>query len=97
MVAYVIADIDITDAKLFDEYRQLVPPTIAEYGGRFLVRGGAIAPLEGDWSPSRIVILEFPDSRRAKEWLDSPGYAGARRMRQKASSANIIVVEGVPT
>jgi uncharacterized protein (DUF1330 family) len=95
MVAYVIADIDITDAKRFDAYRQMVPPTIAQYGGRYLVRGGAIAPLEGDWNPSRIVILEFPDAQRARQWLESSEYAAAKRVRQQAASTDMIVVDGL--
>jgi len=95
MVAYVIADIEVTDPKRFEEYRQQVPPTIAKYGGRYLVRGGAIAPLEGDWNPARIVVLEFPDAQRARHWLDSPEYAEARRLRQASASTDMIVVDGL--
>jgi uncharacterized protein (DUF1330 family) len=95
MVAYVIADIDVTDAALFEQYRRLVPQTIAAYGGRYLVRGGAIEPLEGDWRPSRIVVLEFESAERARQWIDSPEYAVARRMRQQSASSDMIVVEGV--
>lgn len=97
MVAYVIADIDVTDAALFEEYRKLVPQTIAAYGGRYLARGGAVEPLEGDWRPSRIVLLEFDSTERAKQWIDSPEYAAARRMRQQATSSDMIVVEGIAT
>jgi uncharacterized protein (DUF1330 family) len=95
MVAYVIADIEITDAKRFEEYRKAVPASIAQYGGRYLVRGGAISPLEGDWNPARIVILEFPDAQRAKQWLESPEYAGARQLRQECASTDMVLVEGL--
>ena len=60
MPAYVIADVTVTDPATMEEYRKQVPATIAKYGGRYLVRGGAHQTLEGEWKPSRLVILEFP-------------------------------------
>ena len=95
MPAYVINDMEITDPALFEEYRKLTPATVAQYGGRFLVRGGRVEPLEGDWSPSRLVILEFPSMDQARAWVDSPEYAPAKRLRQLASKSNLILVEGV--
>lgn len=65
MPAYVINDMEITDPVLFEEYRMLSPATVAQYGGRFLVRGGRCETLEGDWSPKRLVILEFPSVEQA--------------------------------
>lgn len=96
MVAYVINDMEVTDPQLLDEYKKLSPPTVAQYGGRFLARGGQLETLEGAWSPKRLVILEFPSLAQAKAWVNSPEYAPARRLRQKASRSNIVVVEGVP-
>ena len=95
MPAYVINDMEITDPALFEEYRKLTPATVAQYGGRFMVRGGRVEPLEGDWSPSRLVILEFPSLDQARAWVDSPEYAPAKRLRQLASKSNLILVEGV--
>lgn len=94
MTAYVINDMVITDPLLFEEYKKLSPPTVAQYGGRFLARGGAVEALEGDWSPRRLVVLEFPSLAQARAWVDSPEYAPARRLRQMASKSNLIVVEG---
>ena len=68
---------------------------MAQYGGRFLARGGRTETLEGNWSPRRLVILEFPSLARAQAWIDSPEYAPARRLRQLSSRSNIIVLEGV--
>jgi uncharacterized protein (DUF1330 family) len=96
MVADVINDMEVTDPQLLDEYKKLSPATVAQFGGRFLARGGHTETLEGTWSPKRLVILEFPSAARAKAWLNSPEYAPARRVRQQASNSNIIVVEGVP-
>jgi uncharacterized protein (DUF1330 family) len=96
MPAYVINDMEVTDPVTFDEYRKLSPPTVALYGGRFLARGGATQVIEGGWSPKRLVILEFDSVERARAWIDSPEYAPARALRQRASRSNIIVTEGLP-
>ena len=95
MAAYVINDMQVTDPALLEEYKKHSPATVAQYGGKFLVRGGRLETLEGDWSPSRLVMLEFPDVAAAQAWIDSPEYAEARRLRQRASRSNIVVVEGV--
>lgn len=93
--AYIINDMEVTDPQLFEEYRKLSPPTLAQYGGRFLARGGPTETLEGDWSPRRLVILEFPSMEKARAWIDSPEYAPARRLRQLSSNSNLVLVEGV--
>ena len=95
MAAYLVVDLTITDPEGFARYRDMVPPTIAAYGGKYLVRGGAITPLEGDWNPRRITILEFPSVERAKAWWDSPEYAEAKALRQRTTTTNLIAVEGV--
>lgn len=94
MPAFVINDMEVTDPDSFQRYAQLSPATVAQYGGRFLARGGRIELLEGDHTPKRLVIIEFPDVDRAKEWLNSAEYAPARELRHKASRSNMIVVEG---
>lgn len=95
MPAYIIANVKITDAESYVGYTQLTPATIASYGGKFLVRGGKSEQLEGNQVPGRIVILEFPDYDRAKEWWGSEIYAGAKAIRQKAAYTEMIVVEGI--
>lgn len=96
MVAYVINDMEVTDPALLEEYKKLSPATVAQYGGRFLARGGAMEVLEGAWQPKRLVILEFPSLAQAKAWVNSTEYAPARRIRQQASRSNLVVVDGVP-
>lgn len=95
MPAYVINDMEVTDPQLFEQYKQLSPPTVAQYGGRFIARGGPSETLEGDWWPKRLVILEFPSVAQARAWIESPEYAPARRLRQLSSNSNMVVVEGV--
>jgi len=94
MPAYVIVDIQIHDSAGYDEYRKVVGASLARYGGKFLVRGGEIDVLEGNWTPQRIVILEFDNAARARAWYDSEEYRLPKQMRMRASTANLIVVEG---
>ena len=95
MSAYVIAEVDVHDAALFEEYRKLVPATIAQYGGKYLVRGGATETKEGGWTPKRMVVLEFPTMDQARKWYHSAEYAPALTMRLKAAKNRMILVEGV--
>jgi uncharacterized protein (DUF1330 family) len=89
-------DIAVKDAEAFERYKQLAPPTVAAYGGQYLVRGGATETLEGTWNPTRIVLLEFPTVERAREWWNSPEYAPAKAMRQASSHTDLLLVEGLP-
>lgn len=95
MAAYVIAEIDVTDPKGYEEYRKLGPPAVAAYGGKFVARGGKTEVLEGGWAPKRLVVLEFESVERAKEWWASNEYSAAKQVRQKTAVTNMIVVEGV--
>jgi uncharacterized protein (DUF1330 family) len=95
MAAYVVVEIEVVDAERYEDYKRMVPPSLAAYGGKFLVRGGAVETLEGDWSPKRLVILEFPSVERAKEWWGSSEYAEAKALRQATARTRMIVVEGV--
>ena len=94
MSAYIIADVEVTDPEKFEEYRKLVPPTIEAFGGRYMVRGGAIDSLEGDWQPTRLVVIEFDDAVRAKAWHGSELYAPAKALREASSNTRMIVVDG---
>ena len=94
MPAYVIVDIEITDPEGYEAYKKLTPATLAAYGGRFVVRGGAVETLEGDWPHGRIVVLEFSDVSRAKQWWNSPEYAGPKAIRQRSAKTKMIVAEG---
>jgi len=95
MPAYVFANIEVTDPVLYEEYRKGVPATIAQYGGRYVARGGAAEGLEGGYAPKRVVILEFPSVERAKAWWNSPEYRPLRALRQRASRGDLLLVEGL--
>jgi uncharacterized protein (DUF1330 family) len=94
MPAHVIADIEITDPAGYEEYRRRVPAIVAQYGGRYLVRGGASETLEGDWHPRRLVVLEFPSMAQARAWYDSEECREPRAIRQRCSQGHAILVEG---
>ncbi len=94
MPAYFIVDVEVTDPAGFEEYRQLVPGTVQKYGGRFLVRGGAVETLEGDWQPKRVVVLEFPSLAQAKRWYNSEDYRDPKALRFKTAKTKLILVEG---
>jgi uncharacterized protein (DUF1330 family) len=95
MPAYLISQIEVHDPIGYEEYRRLVVPSLAKYGGKFVVRGGKIEVLEGTWAPKRVVICEFESADRAREWYHSPEYKPAMNIRQKTASAQIIVVDGL--
>jgi uncharacterized protein (DUF1330 family) len=95
MSAYVIAEIDITDPAAYEDYRRQVPEVIARYGGKYVVRGGKVEPLEGGWSPKRIAVVEFPSMEQALKFYRSAEYAPLIAIRQKASRGKLIIVEGL--
>jgi uncharacterized protein (DUF1330 family) len=95
MAAYVIFDIDVHDAEGYQEYRRLGAPTLARYGGRFLVRGGAAENLEGEWMPKRVIVIEFDSARQAREWHRSTEYQAAKAIRDRTARSIAIVVDGV--
>ena len=94
MAAYILVQIEVQDPATYENYKKLVPPSIAAYGGRFIVRGGKTETLEGTWSPARLVVVEFPSVEQAKKWWSSAEYAEAKALRQRAAKTELIVVEG---
>jgi uncharacterized protein (DUF1330 family) len=95
MPALVIADVEVADPALFEDYRARVPATIAAFGGRYLVRGGTTEVKEGDWSPRRLIVLEFPSLARAREWYTSPEYAPLIALRERSARTRLVFAEGV--
>lgn len=94
MTAYVIVDIDVHDSVGYDEYKKLAPATVALFGGKYIARGGNTETLEGDWSPNRLVILQFENVEQAKKWLNSDEYSQARKMRHSTAKSKMVVIEG---
>jgi len=95
MTAYIILDIEVNDLVRYAEYRELATPTVAQYGGKYIARGGKVENLEGDWSPSRIVILQFETVEQARKWQNSPEYRPAMELRHQTAVTRSIIVEGI--
>lgn len=95
MAASVIVDVEVKDPKDFEEYRQAVGPTVAQYGGKALVRNGNFEVLEGAWTPKSIAVLEFRSMDAARRWYNSPEYKPLIAQRKATSSASLVAVEGV--
>ncbi len=96
MPAYVISELEVSDAAGIETYRTIAAKSIAQYGGRYLVRGGAASVAEGGPPPKNIVVVEFPSMERLREWYASPEYAEALKVQRTALDRRLIFVEGVP-
>jgi uncharacterized protein (DUF1330 family) len=94
MTAYIVVEVDVKDPERFADYRSMVPASLAAYGGKYLIRGGQVENLEGDWEPQRFVMIQFESVDQAKRWWDSEEYRQARNLRQATSDTRMIVVEG---
>ena len=94
MPAYVISEVEVRDRAAMEAYRALAAATIAQYGGRYLVRGGAAELVEGGPPPKTMIIVEFPSMARAREWYASAEYAAALKLRQTALERRLMFVEG---
>ncbi len=95
MTAYVVVQEKIEDQATFDAYRKEVPATIAAHGGRFLVRGGTLSLIEGEWPLPRLIVIAFPTRAAAEGWYRSPQYQELLPLRLKSSSGNLVIVDGV--
>jgi len=95
MTAYIIMDINVTDPVGYEEYKKLSPAAAALHGGKYIARGGTTETLEGDWSPGRLVIIQFDSIEQAKTWLNSSEYSLPRQLRNKTATSNMVVIEGV--
>jgi uncharacterized protein (DUF1330 family) len=95
MPAYILARIRVTDPQRFEQYRAAVPAVIAQYGGRYIVRGGEVTALEGTPEGRRLVVIEFPTLEAAQRFWHSSEYAQAKQLREEAAQAEVVLVPGV--
>ncbi|SFP54953.1 DUF1330 domain-containing protein [Variovorax sp. 770b2] len=93
--AYIVSDIAVTNPAQYEDYKKWSTEAMKVHGAEVCVRGGKVEVLEGDWAPTRVVILKFPSVEAAKKFSESPEYGKARTARQGAAIMRMIVVEGV--
>ncbi len=95
MSAFLVVDTKISDPDAYEEYKKLAKPIAEKYGGAYRVRGGAMDIREADlWTPTRIVIIEFPDVRSAQAFVDSDEYAPVKPIRRNNAECTLFIVEG---
>jgi uncharacterized protein (DUF1330 family) len=97
MAVYVIVDISIRGSSAQPDYAQYVEkvrPIVERHGGRYLARGGKITPLAGAWNPDRVILIEFPSAEHVERWWSSPEYKAIVGLRESATQARAIIVEG---
>ncbi|MBV7378248.1 DUF1330 domain-containing protein [Maritimibacter dapengensis] len=90
---YWIARVDVDDLNRYMDYVKANAVPFAEYGARFLVRGGAFENPEGT-SRSRNVVIEFPSYEAARDCYHSESYQSAKAIRDPISQGDLVIVEG---
>ena len=95
MAGYIIVDVEIKDEALFEEFAERIVDVVEAYGGKYLVRGGDTDHITGDWTPHRVVVMEFESVERAREFINSSGYADLTDIRERSATTNMVIVEGV--
>ena len=95
MAAYVIIEVEITDAERYGQFLGQVTGTVEGHEGKFIARGGAIDVIEGDWTPPRLALLKFDSVAQAKTWLTSPEYTALNELRTSSSNINMVILEGL--
>jgi uncharacterized protein (DUF1330 family) len=93
--AYLIVNIEVSDPTAYEAYKAGVPPILAKHGGEYIVRGGSWEAFEGDWRPSRLVILRFPNMKAIRAFLDDPEYKPLKELRHSVAHTEMIGVDGV--
>jgi uncharacterized protein (DUF1330 family) len=94
MKAFAIVQETVTDPAMFDAYRKDVAATLAPFGGQFIVRGGTLTLLEGEWHHPRLVVIEFPSRAAAEGWYRSPAYQKLLPLRLASAAGNFVIVDG---
>lgn len=95
MAVYMIIDIQVQNSALYSEYVEKVPAILSQYGGRYLVRGGTVTPLSGNWNPERIVVIEFETMAQLRACFGSAEYRALAPLREHSTTSRSIVVEGI--
>ena len=94
MPAYLIVRLEVTDWNRYGKYTDATPAIIKRFGGRFIVRGGQMETLEGHPEARRVVVIEFPNFERVKEFFNSPEYSEVKKLRDGAAIGEFLAIDG---
>ena len=94
MKAYLVLDFSVHDLEGFMPYVATAPTYIARHGGKYIVRGAEPRTIEGDWSPARMVILEFPTRQNAEQFLGDPDFQELAKIRHRTTISKLVLVDG---
>lgn len=95
MPAYLMVNLDVSDAAAYEEYKAKAPALIKKHGGKYIVRGGNFTVLEGSWKPTRVVVLEFPNAAAGHAFYEDPEYQPLKSLRQRVAKTDLVLVEGL--
>jgi len=91
---YLIAEVSVKDPALYARYTEKVPAVIAKYGGRYLVRGGKVTPIAGNWTPERVIVMQFESAEKLRQCFASPEYREILPLREQSTTSKAVMVEG---
>ena len=95
MAAYLIVDTLLNDPNLYEQYKLKARPLIEKFGGEYLARGGRMTLRETDlWSPSRLVLVRFPDVETANRCFDSAEYQEILSISKRSARRTAVILEG---
>lgn len=95
MSAFIIVDTKLSNPDAYEEYKKLAKPIAEKHGGNYRVRGGALDIIEANlWSPTRIVVIEFPDMKSARSFVDDEDYAPVKKIRHANAQCTLFIVDG---
>ena len=95
MPTYLIGSVTVEDPEGFAEYAAQAAEMVERYGGRYLARGGAVEVLEGEWTPNRLVLIEWDSLEAAKRWYESEEYKAIADIRRRCAETELVLVEGL--
>ena len=96
MATYLIVDTLLEKPELYEEYKRKAKPLVEQFGGEYLARGGNLTLKETElWSPTRMVLVRFPDAASANRFYDSPEYQAILPVSRQAARRTMIMLEGV--
>ena len=94
MKAYLVLDLSVNDFGRFRKYIAEIPAFIAKHSGKYIVQGVQPTPIEGDWKPERMVIIEFPERAKAEAFLGDPEIQDLFKVRHDTTTSKLVLVDG---